>query len=54
MMILTDSKGVPFNKPCREEYANVYDYMNAVYAYRDRVYSYAASEFSKEFAKRVR
>lgn len=48
-MILTDAKGVPFERPSREDYTSDIEYMRAVYVFKDRVASYAGSEFAKAF-----
>ncbi len=50
-VILTNANGVPFERPKREDYPDVYDYWRAEYAYRDRVTAYANAEFCRGFAK---
>jgi hypothetical protein len=53
-MILTDANGVPFERPRREDYANDIEFMRAIWAFQDRVASYAHREFAQAFNRAIK
>ncbi len=53
-MIITDAKGRPFQKPSREDYASVTEYLRACWAYRDAITTCANSSFDKAFREALR
>lgn len=50
-MILTDERGVPFERPCRDDFASDIDFMRAFYAYKDRIAKCADDSFADAFAR---
>lgn len=46
-MILTDRKGVPIEKPRRSDFGTDVEFMQAFYAYKDRIASEANSGFDQ-------
>jgi hypothetical protein len=47
--ILTDERGVPIEKPRREDYPDIVEYLRATHAYQDRVTQTANDAFDKAF-----
>lgn len=48
-MILTDAKGRPIDKPVREDYPTAQAYMEAVWAYNDKIANIANEAFTTAF-----
>jgi hypothetical protein len=52
--ILTDARGVPFEKPERKDYRSDADYMRAFYRYKDSIRDEANRSFNTRFMQAVR
>jgi hypothetical protein len=53
-VILTDESGVPFERPCREDYADTGDFLRAFHAYKDAVANCANLAFAYAFQDAMR
>jgi hypothetical protein len=48
-MILTDERGRPFERPRREDFSSVADFLRAFHAYKDSITNHANESFADAF-----
>lgn len=51
MVIITDDKGVPYERPRRSDYPDDVSFMLALYAYNDRITNEANETFDRAFKR---